>query len=353
MEREIVNKMLENSNVFSIHEFDVGCSKSMHLEIKSTVDKPFRERSLQLPTADLEALRVHLSLKGAGPITESPSPYASPMRLFERKMETFGYVWISVPLTDYRSGVQSIDVDALSRRPHTDQNHEDCWKEIPADGVRAMCKVVKVVLKDTCHERTIDHLGLSMHAIPKAYCNLSSLQLKGIPILNPSEISRAHQEYLTLTDICNALKQNNRRKVITLLHDDSGHLGIDKTYGLIEERFYWPKMKSDVEEHYKNRARCIRITALPKRVSPLFHLHSNGPIALVCMDLLYIKPDCSHTEKVLVIIDHYIKRKDLRAAYDLAEAAAAKQNEGNKQTYYLRVKFTQLLPGDRVLIRNL
>lgn len=74
----LVNKMIERSNVFSTHEFDVGCSKSSQHTIKTTDDKPFRKRSRCLPPADLEVLRQHLSeLKDAGIITESRSPYAS------------------------------------------------------------------------------------------------------------------------------------------------------------------------------------------------------------------------------------------------------------------------------------
>lgn len=44
------------------------------------------------------------------------------------------------------------------------------------------------------------------------------------------------------------LPENFRHTVLKALHDDSGHLGIGKTHGLIKERFYWPKMKSDFEE---------------------------------------------------------------------------------------------------------
>jgi len=67
----LVTKMMERSKVFSLHDFDVGCSKSTQHTIKTTDDKPFRERSRRLPPADVEALRQDLSqLKGAVVITE-------------------------------------------------------------------------------------------------------------------------------------------------------------------------------------------------------------------------------------------------------------------------------------------
>lgn len=99
-----------------------------------------------------------------------------------------------------------------------------------------------------------------------------------------------------------------RKIVLKALHD-SCHLGIDKTYGLIKERVYWPNMKSVVEEHCKNCARCIkkktlpkRVTPLfPKRVAPLFHMQSDGQLDLVCMDFLFTEPDSSNTDYVLVM----------------------------------------------------
>lgn len=46
-------------------------------------------------------------------------------------------------------------------------------------------------------------------------------------------------------------------------------------------------------------------------------------------------------------------RRELQAAYQLAESMAENKNEGNKQRYDQRVRFCPLASGDRVLIRNL
>lgn len=84
----LVGKMMERHEVFSTHEFDVGCCKSANHSIKTTEDKPFRERSRQLAPADLEALRQNLSqLKDAGIITESRSLYASPIGVVRKKIK--------------------------------------------------------------------------------------------------------------------------------------------------------------------------------------------------------------------------------------------------------------------------
>lgn len=68
-----------------------------------------------------------------------------------------------------------------------------------------------------------------------------------------------------------------REVVLKSLHDDSGHLGFDKTYGLVRDRFNWACMKADVEDYCKSCARCIQRKALPKIVALLSHIHRGGP----------------------------------------------------------------------------
>ena len=52
------------------------------------------------------------------------------------------------------------------------------------------------------------------------------------------------------------LPENYRK--ITALHDDLGHLGMEKMLGLLKERFFWPKMSEDVRQYIRTCGRCIR-----------------------------------------------------------------------------------------------
>ena len=47
-------------------------------------------------------------------------------------------------------------------------------------------------------------------------------------------------------------------KVILACHDDNGHLGMEQTLGLLQERFFWPKMAEDVQTHICTCVRCLR-----------------------------------------------------------------------------------------------
>ena len=47
-------------------------------------------------------------------------------------------------------------------------------------------------------------------------------------------------------------------KVILTCHDDNGHLGMQRTLGLLQERFFWPKMAADVHIPVHTCDRCLR-----------------------------------------------------------------------------------------------
>ena len=52
--------------------------------------------------------------------------------------------------------------------------------------------------------------------------------------------------------------QEYRKLALKLLHDNFGHLGIDRTTILVVERFFWPKMSDYVRNYISNCQRCIR-----------------------------------------------------------------------------------------------
>ncbi len=73
--------------------------------------------------------------------------------------------------------------------------------------------------------------------------------------------------------------------VLKSLHDGSGHLEFDKTYGFVKERFYWLRMKVDVAKYCQTCARCVKRMTLPNRAVHLSHLSSSGPNDLVCISI--------------------------------------------------------------------
>ncbi|KAG1932751.1 interleukin-1 receptor accessory protein-like 1-A [Pimephales promelas] len=104
-----------------------------------------------------------------------------------------------------------------------------------------------------------------------------------------------------------ALPVDLRETVLTSLHNDMGHLGIERTLDLARSRFYWPRMAMTVEEKIKACERCVRRKTLPERAAPLVNIATSRPLELVCIDYLSLEPDCSNIKDILVITDHFTK----------------------------------------------
>lgn len=103
------------------------------------------------------------------------------------------------------------------------------------------------------------------------------------------------------------LPEQLREAVFHSLHNDMGHLGIERTLDLARGRFYWPRMAADIENRIKTCNRCVRRKTPPEKAAALVNIKSTRPLELVCMDFLSIEPDQSNTKDVLVLTDHFTK----------------------------------------------
>uniref|UniRef100_A0A8C5MDJ1 Gypsy retrotransposon integrase-like protein 1 n=1 Tax=Leptobrachium leishanense TaxID=445787 RepID=A0A8C5MDJ1_9ANUR len=103
------------------------------------------------------------------------------------------------------------------------------------------------------------------------------------------------------------LPTKHREGVLRSLHDDHGHLGAERTFLLVRDRFYWPCMRSEVESYSHLCLRCIQRKTLPTRTAPMSHLQSQGPMDLVCIDFLCLEPDASGQGNILLVTDHFTR----------------------------------------------
>ncbi|XP_058850828.1 uncharacterized protein LOC131699092 [Acipenser ruthenus] len=75
-----------NSDVFSVNQFDLGCTSAVKHEIPLIDNKPMRQPYRRIPPAQFQEVRRHLQdMVEAGAIRSSQSPYASPIVVARKK----------------------------------------------------------------------------------------------------------------------------------------------------------------------------------------------------------------------------------------------------------------------------
>lgn len=117
--------------------------------------------------------------------------------------------------------------------------------------------------------------------------------------------------------------------VLRSLHDESGHLGVERTINLVKARFYWPKMNAEIEQYINSCGRCISRKSLPQK-SSLNQITSNGPLDLVCIDFLSLESDSKGIANVLVVTDHFTR---------YAQAFPTKDQKANTVAKVLHEKY--------------
>ena len=74
-----------------------------------------------------------------------------------------------------------------------------------------------------------------------------------------------------------------RKQALEACHDEVGHLGIERTTSLLQDRFYWPRMGEDVEDYVKTCPRCLKFKAIPEKAE-LNIIDVTRPLELVHID---------------------------------------------------------------------
>ena len=97
-------------------------------------------------------------------------------------------------------------------------------------------------------------------------------------------------------------------KVILTCHDDNGHLGMERTLGLLQERFFWPKMAEDVCIHIHTCDRCLRFKQPQEKVE-MQPILVSYPMELIHLDFLTLRGKTEDTKNIniLIVTDHFTK----------------------------------------------
>lgn len=102
------------------------------------------------------------------------------------------------------------------------------------------------------------------------------------------------------------LPATNRQTALTQLHNNMGHVDVDRVLRLAKEWFYWPFIKKDIEEYITRMCQCTKqkMPAAHDR-APMGSLTSSSPLELACIDFLYLSTSRGTYQYILVVVDHF------------------------------------------------
>ncbi|KAI5094884.1 hypothetical protein C0J45_14959, partial [Silurus meridionalis] len=206
--------------------------------------------------------------------------------LTSAKLDATSYRWLSSLSTftfkiQYRAGSRNQNAAGLTRRPQ---------EEVPDD--LETQKERERIRQFTHHHLTEDSSTVVPAEVITAICERHQIDQRRQEQEDPS--------YQL------ALPADIRATVLKELHNEMGHMGIERTLDLVRTRFFWSKMASAVEKKVKTCERCVRRKTLPEKAAPLVNIRTSRPLELVCMDFLSLEPDQSNTKDILGITDHFI-----------------------------------------------
>lgn len=104
------------------------------------------------------------------------------------------------------------------------------------------------------------------------------------------------------------LPQALQGEVLTALHDNHGHQGVERTADLVRQRCYWPFMQRDVERWCRECQRCVVAKATrPKLRTFMGNLLASRPLEIVAVDFSMLEKSSDGKENLLVVTDVFSK----------------------------------------------
>jgi len=104
------------------------------------------------------------------------------------------------------------------------------------------------------------------------------------------------------------LPQKFRRTVYRELHEEMGHLGVERVLALARERFYWSHMRRDIDNfiHHTWRRLKQRSPNLPTR-EPLQPIVTTAPLQMLSVDFVHLEQSSGGYEYILIVVYHFTK----------------------------------------------
>ena len=104
------------------------------------------------------------------------------------------------------------------------------------------------------------------------------------------------------------LPESLSKEVLTQLHDDHGHQGVERTTELVRGRCYWPRMHQDIKMWCQGCEHCTLAQATHPQVRTFMgHLLASQPNQILAIDFTLLEPARDGREQVLIMTDIFSK----------------------------------------------
>lgn len=205
----------------------------------------------------------------------------------------------------YKSGKKHSDADCLSRAP-VDQPLPDDPDDDYFLGTITTDDFAERQRADPELKALIEYLEGRTAEVPKVFKRaLASFFLRN-GLLQKKNFSPLRAKYLLV--VPSAL----RPELLQALHDDptAGHLGVSRTLARIQERYYWPRLTTDVTRYVRTCRDCQRRKTPPTRPAGLLQPIDPPcrPFQQIGMDLLGPFPTSAFGNKWIVVATDYLTR---------------------------------------------
>lgn len=136
-----------------------------------------------------------------------------------------------------------------------------------------------------------------------------------------------------------------RPLILNQLHEEMGHLGVERTLHLARERFFWPHMQRDIEHHINKVCSCVKRKRPQRAVrAPLTSIATTYPFELVAIDFLHLEKCKGGYDYILVVMDHFTRFAQAYACKNNSARTAAEKIFGD---FVLKFGFPTKLHHDQ------
>ena len=131
----------------------------------------------------------------------------------------------------------------------------------------------------------------------------ANIQVHGGVLYRQSHVPGCSEKVMQLL-----LPQLLNEEVLTALHNNHGHQGVERTTILIRQRCYWPFMRRDIERWCRECQRCVVAKAVqPKLRTFMGSLLASRPLEILAIDFTTLEKSSDGKENLLVVTDVFSK----------------------------------------------